>query len=186
MVRNSNSYTPPSTETRSLSNIFTLACPEPNVDHDDPTNWRASAQVGGSPGSDDLVALSAWLTSHGLAPGQETSDLDHDGLSALLEYALGTDPTNSHDGDVLHPSVQSLLVGTQTERYLVLQFPRLKGADDVRLSAEVSVDLISWDPAGPLIDSQSSAGNPVELLKIRSNTAVGPDTQFLRIRVEAK
>ena len=152
----------------------------------DPRNWRASREAGGTPGSGDRVSLAEWLSNHGLNADELESDLDHDGLSALLEYAIGGNPEDPSDGNVFTPSITSLEVDGQTENYLVVQFPRLKGADDVRVTAEVSTDLITWSDAGPLVDYQFSSGNPVEVLMARAPTPSGREPQFLRLRAESR
>jgi len=165
---------------------LTLACPAAGAHLTDPLNWRASREVGGTPGGEDRISLADWLSTHGLAAGQEESDLDRDGLSALLEYAVGGDPNDSSDGNVFLPAVASLEVDEQTDNYLVLQFPRLKGADDVRVTAEVSADLITWSDAGPVVDYQFSSGNLVEVLMVRAPIPAGSEAQFIRLRVESR
>lgn len=60
-----------------------LILPESNPDHSDPTNWRRSAEIHGAPGGNG---------SENFADNAE-EDLDGDGLSALLEYMLGTSDT---------------------------------------------------------------------------------------------
>ena len=165
---------------------LTLASAATATDLADPLNWRASREVGGSPGTGDGIALADWLDAHDLVTGQEQSDLDHDGLSALLEYAVGGDPRDPSDSNVFLPAVTSLEVDGQTDNYLVLRFPRLKGADDVRVSAQFSTDLISWTESGPVVDYQFNSSNPVELLMVRAPTPIGSSPQFLRLQVESR
>lgn len=163
---------------------LTLAHPDDSLS--DPRNWRASREAGGTPGTGDRVSLAGWLSSHGLTTDELESDLDHDGLSALLEYAIGSNPKDPSDGNVFTPAITSLEVDGQTDHYLVVQFPRLKGADDVRVTTEVSRDLITWSDAGPLVEYQFNSGNPVEVLMARAPTPSGHEPQFLRLRVESR
>ena len=57
-----------------------LISPETNPDHSVPTNWRASAVSGGTPGRGNNTTFT----------GDPSADNDGDGLTALLEYALGS------------------------------------------------------------------------------------------------
>ena len=166
---------------------LTLICPEPGVDHADPRNWRASTALGGSPGSTDHEPLADWLTIHGLTPGQELTDLDLDGLKAIVEYAFGTNPDNPFDRDVLTARIQTLTVGSATEDYFVILFPRRKGTDDVTISAESSTDLVVWSDSGPVVSFTATADPAVELVGIRSPLPVsGSLQQFLRLRAVVK
>ena len=165
---------------------LTLSSAIAATDLAEPLNWRASREAEGSPGMGDRIALADWLDAHDLATGQEESDLDHDGLSALLEYAVGGNPEDPSDGNVFTPAIISLEVDGQIDNYLVLRFPRLKGADDVRVSAQFSTDLISWTEAGPVIDYQFNSSNPVETLMVRAPTPTGSAPQFLRLQVESR
>ena len=72
-----------------------LRSPETNPDHNVAENWRASRLEGGSPGEKETSGQSflEWAALNGgVAP---ESDSDQDGRSALLEYAMGTDPNLS-------------------------------------------------------------------------------------------
>jgi hypothetical protein len=141
--------------------------------------------MGGSPASPDHLCLSSWLSASGLIPGEEHSDLDFDGRSAILEYALGTEPNDPGDGGVLTATSQTLTVGPLTDDYLVLCYPRRKGADDAILSAEFSTDLINWQSAGPVVSLTATADPAIELVCVRGpSTMDGAIRQFLRLRVE--
>ena len=64
--------------------------------------------------------------------GNPDSDEDRDGLSALLEYALGTSDNDPQD------AAQSFLVVAGEAGDLLLEFPRNAGAEDVIVSIEKS------------------------------------------------
>ncbi len=175
---------PPTPDGRGYS--LTLATTTPGADLSDPRNWRASTTVGGTPGSGDHLLLTDWLARHDLTRGQEQSDLDGDGLPALLEYAMGSNP---NEPDSIPPFITARLpleVDGVTSHYLVIQFPRLKGADDVQVTVETSKDLLTWSQAGPVIGSEPTSDEQVELLRVRALNPSGPGPRFMRIRVDAR
>jgi hypothetical protein len=83
----------------------------------------------------------SWALSYGI-PRDESGDGDHDGLSALLEYGLGFDPTTP---ETLPPLVA---VGSSLEGV----WP--KGAEaaadpEINYAVRVSFDLAGWVPPDP-------------------------------------
>ena len=112
-----------------------LIAPESVPDHAIATNWRSSTQPGGSPGDSD--ALPAFT-------GDPQSDLDHDGLVALLEHALGSNPTAVEPALVPKASVANIEVEGTFDSYLTISAQRNLGADDVFLTAQISDNLIDW------------------------------------------
>ena len=64
--------------------------PEKTISDHSPNNWRSSSSVGGNPGKSDETSFQLWMMENKM---QDTSlDADRDGLTALTEYAIGTDP----------------------------------------------------------------------------------------------
>ncbi|MDG2122781.1 MAG: CotH kinase family protein, partial [Verrucomicrobiales bacterium] len=59
-------------------------------EHGDPRSWRPSVGVGGSPGGEDGTNYVLWKAAEGIPSDGE--DRDGDGLGAVAEYALGSDP----------------------------------------------------------------------------------------------
>jgi len=106
-----------------------------------PENWRASVSVGGSPGADDTVSLREWLAINGMAEGEESSDLDQDGIPALIEYATGADP-NSFNAN----AVVVTLIGGAFE----FSFKKSRAASGVDIVLEYSTDLNLWAPGVPI------------------------------------
>ncbi len=94
----------------------------------------------------------AWRFQHFTAEeldDPETSgplaDPDHDGLANLVEYALALDPQEF--------SLSSVVVD-ESDDFLNLSAIKNPAATDIIWSAEVSDDLINWDPAEVLTDTQ--------------------------------
>ena len=86
----------------------------------------------------DYGTWAAGFTSPALVDTTPTADPDHDGLSNLIEYVLGSDPRVANTGG---PALS--MVGSN----LIYTFKR-KGSSktsDVTLRVEVSTDMIHWN-----------------------------------------
>ncbi|MEO1833539.1 MAG: lamin tail domain-containing protein [Akkermansiaceae bacterium] len=111
-----------------------------------------------------------WRTSLALGGSPGASDsipFTGDPETDLFTYALG-DP--------------SAIVLRTVEKNLVLEFPRILGADDVSLRIEVSSDLKNWQNGGATLLSQSArAGN-----RVVTQWALSPtleDRKYVRVIV---
>ncbi|MDB4456563.1 chitobiase/beta-hexosaminidase C-terminal domain-containing protein, partial [bacterium] len=145
-----------------------LLGPSTNPDSALPENWGTHSNLGGGPGIADMPQVEsyqAWATMNGVT--SEDQDLDQDGLSALLEYALGTDPSVSNPD-----AVQS---GGVVGGFSTISFQRGTGRSDVIFQVQSSADLISWT------DEQSTQVSP-DLYRIDSPIA-GTAKRFLRLKV---
>ena len=153
-------------------------------DPDLPASWRTSVSLNGNPGEDDVLNYSSWKTLTGaLVDG---ADNDGDGLSNLMEYALGGDPFAASAGFMPFAEVRSFEEGGINEKYIFFDVRRRLGADDVRLVVEVSDSLGSWS------DEESSLylarvinnGDGTETLTYRLQRQVADERSlFLRARV---
>ena len=123
-------------------------------------NWREGVS-GGSPGGADPSEVFS---------GDIAEDNDGDGLTALLEYAMG-----SSDFD---PTGSGFEVGFDGGR-LRFTFPRNPLASDVRFVVEVSPDLLSWTADGA-IESQSASSATY----VFEPEVTGNERYFIRLRVE--
>lgn len=148
-------------------------------------NWKASAVMGGTPGtSDDAngAGYAGWKTAQGLT---DDGDADHDGLSALVEYTLGTDPHADSSGSAPSGALAELTVNGVTGRYFTLSFPRSTAAMGVTVTAEFSTDLNSWSIAG-VLQSSVTNGNGASTQVWRTAVPAPPETRlFGRLRVSA-
>lgn len=158
---------------------LTLADAASNPDSIWPGNWRSSVAIGGSPGSDDGVTLNSWLASYSLAPADEMIDTDRDGQINLLEYALGSDPTDP-------TALGKLGLGTLDDGFLRLSFPRDNSADDVVLIPQASFDMIDWSAPVEVLAHEGDAPG-IDRITFRSTTPMAKQPrQFLRLRVDKK
>jgi len=96
-----------------------LIAPDTDPDHTLPANWRLSAAPGGNPGSSDATAF----------VGDPNADLDNNGVSDLVDYAL------TGDGQPILS-----LSGTT----VAFEYDRDLAADDVIVGFQVSTDLSTW------------------------------------------
>jgi hypothetical protein len=150
-----------------------LAAPETNPDHALAANWKLSPAFGGTPGTSDELNFITWASAFG-NPEPE-SDNDSDGHAALMEYAMGTDPTIPDSTD------------TQLEfgEFLTFSFRRNPLAVDVTFTLEQSADLEVWtaaDDAIALVDEIDNRDGTATLL-YRSILPMDGNPLFLRMRV---
>jgi hypothetical protein len=129
-----NNYLP-----RRRNHLYSLVLINPtnNPDHALPQNWRPSVSENGNPGTSSIVTAFT---------GDPDEDLDLDGLSALVEYALGT------TDDTFDPSPLAFINGA-------ISFSRKLAADDIRIIVETSTDLITWKANNTTLTEQVHNNN---------------------------
>jgi hypothetical protein len=154
----------------SLVLINPASNPEPTIG----SNWRASFVPGGSPGRSD----------EGSFTGDPNADNDQDGLSALLEYALG-----SILGDA-GPSPESALIlgsgsfGDPAVDHLTVTFRRNLLAEDIIITVESSSDLIEWSSLQTEEVSALPNGDGTETVTYRSLSPLDTTArEFIRLKV---
>ena len=145
--------------------------------------------------------VGAWATEFGLADRSAAeqaldADPDADGISNLLEYALGGDPLKS-DGSAFMPSMDT------TSGSLVITFYRIKGDSNLTFNVQLSSQLADpdgWDSSAVTIrgalqgvtqdelpDGKSFAESRyerVEATPSKSMNEADSGRQFIRIQVE--
>lgn len=155
-----------------------LIDPQSLPNHSVATNWRGSALPGGNPGTSDAAPAFS---------GAADADADNDRLGALLEHAFGGNDTDSGDAPFPSAAVESLTVGGIADDYMVIRIQRNLAAEDVRISAGLSSDLISWQYGEPhlVLDSETSNGDGTSTLVFRSTQPVSAETRmFIRALVQ--
>ena len=123
-----------------------LSLVDPTGDNDlsDPARWRASAVDGGTPGTVETA-------------DPLPVDADKDGLSALLEMAIGTSDADPADGPgAFTLAREEVGVDGETTTYWMCGISRNPAIHNVVLELEKSENLENWKPAEDdfeLIDS---------------------------------
>ena len=154
-------------------------------DHNDAASWRLSRFTGGSPGADDEISLAAWMQLHGVSDLQ--SDDDRDGLDALLEFFLGSDPKASSSDLLPVATLETIMVNDHADSYLTISFQHQVATDEVGRIVEFSSDLVTWTAGGILV-SQTPSGNNDGLVTERWRSPLpqsAGEQQFARLRVQA-
>ena len=153
-----------------------LADPESNPDHSQAANWELSPAPGGTPGTGDDLNFITWASAFGNPePG---SDNDFDGRAALIEYAMGTDPTSPDPADA-HGSQ------LKVSEFPTFLFRKNPLAEDVTFILEQSSNLEVWVSATEtmaLVDEIDNLDGSTTLV-YQSVLPKDGNTVFLRMRV---
>ncbi|MBT5379343.1 MAG: SUMF1/EgtB/PvdO family nonheme iron enzyme, partial [Opitutae bacterium] len=107
-------------------------------------------------------------------------DADNDGMSNLLEHALGSDPANN--GSTFSPIVDTVEDGSG-QTYVSFSYSENKSATGVTYTVERSDDLKTWEP----VDLSSASVNRLDRDSFTEVTIFIPATEgsgFFRVRVE--
>lgn len=145
-----------------LERPLSMILAHPQLGLGNPAAWRLGTALNGTPGASDSSTFS----------GVIGADADHDGLPALVEYALGTRDDDPGSGP------QAIGFGMDGAGRFFVSFTRNLRADDVLLTAEASLDLISWFPATLLGTYSSSLDTATETWGIHVTSG---STAFLKI-----
>ena len=123
--------------------------------------------AGGSPGVSDSLPLLA----------NPADDLDGDGYSALLEYALGTSDVEADS----HPPLR--LEYSVSEQQVFLEYHRNLQSDGVEILIERSTDLVTWQRTEGLgLDSREKTDANTE--KLRFGTITTPaNARYYRLKI---
>ena len=123
---------------------------------------------------------SQWFNAAELADptvSGDNADPDGDGLSNLVEYALGLNPRVPNSPAVLHSAIEN---GSLTVTYV-----RSRAATDVTIIIEDSADLLTWASGSgvttdPVVIADDGTNQTVKVSDVLSNSTA---QRFLRLRV---
>ena len=127
--------------------------------------WRPSALPGGNPGAGDALPV----------PALPTDDADHDGYSALIEYALGTSDTDA-------AATPAITVSILPDGSVTATAPWIIPADAADLAAETSTTLAAWTALPTPSFTVPASGSTGVLTWQLPPTAVPPGRVFFRLR----
>lgn len=160
------------------------------TDFDEAINWGVSQNLGGDPAAlapTTAMTYQFWKNQNFTETEQlnaaitgDDVDLDQDGLSNVLEYALGYNPKvkNSDLG------YSAALVGVSSEDYLALTLRRQKNAIDLIYEVQVGTTLQGWSATTPQVGSLSDNGDGTETITIRDAVSVANgEKRFIRLSV---
>ncbi len=129
-------------DTGSSGYTLVLNAPATNPEEDNGSAWQIHLVNLGNPGGPDTGYTAFFMANSVTSNG--TGDGDHDGVSDLVEYVLGSNPTDPNDTATRLPtvSVENLVVGANAPApYQTLSFTRVPNTADVSHVAQTSTDL---------------------------------------------
>lgn len=139
---------------------LTLVQPMANPNPDKAASWTASATVGGSPGTSAVVTFQ----------GDPLADEDGDGMSDLLNFALGG------GGPEFVPKL------FEEDGEIVLSHFRNLSTPDLNLTLYYSEDLVTWTQEPVIFESERTVGDGNSLLRWKLKEQ--PARVFFRLQAE--
>jgi hypothetical protein len=142
------------------------------------SNWRSSAQIGGTPG----------LANATVFTGSPTGDTDADGLMDYLEYATASNWNNPASRNLPVVSFAPFVVMGVTDNYLRFDYRRNLAADGVNYTVQLSENLNNtWlsDASAITYVSTHNNGDGTATVTYRSTQPYGPGHPqvFMRLQV---
>ena len=114
------------------------------------------------------------------AHGNPGDDADGDGISNILEFALGTAPNNAAERPASPGTWNRLARGPDGKDYLEVRVPRRRDRA-VNFSAELSADLATWSGG---TNAANTVEDTAEALTLRDKTPIGEGgtQRFMRVK----
>lgn len=170
-----NDVSPWPTSADGAGYTLVLIDPTSSPDHSDPFSWRSSVQPEGSPSGSDGTTFS----------GDPDADVDGDGMSAFLEYVLGSIGGDAQVSPESFPTADTIVF--DGNNYLTITYRRNLAADDVVIEIQTSNDLDSWSTLGTTFVSASNNGDGTETTIHRSLTPLGSiPREFIRLNLSSR
>ena len=142
----------------------------PEQDYGGPDSFTFAA-------SDGFTESNLGVASVTVGTNSLVADLDNDGASNLMEYALGLSPNFPSTSALPTTAIETM----SGQKYLTLTINRVFTPPDVTLIPEVSSDLVTWSSGTGNVTTVSNTGTQ---LKVRDNTSLGSASRhFIRLRV---
>ncbi|CAN5361740.1 hypothetical protein BH23VER1_BH23VER1_07120 [soil metagenome] len=150
-------------------------------DHALAANWTAGQASGGTPGAPEH-SYEAWKVVNGVL--SDTGDDDLDGAPNLVEYLLGTGPSDPSSGffGASAPAFEWSESGAGLAVTLTLDGPALESG--ARMVAQWSSALTGWSNAGIRVAAPSAVGDGQVKMSYLLPVHPGP-ASFVRFRAEA-
>jgi hypothetical protein len=172
-----NDKDPWPTSPDTLGFSLVLIDPGSNPDPSIPSNWRASSAPGGTPGEDEATSTFT---------GDPSADDDGDGLSALIEYFLGSSDSDASSGSA---ATSTGAVESDGASYPTFSYRSDPSVGDITATVETSLDLATWvDASADLVQIESSANPDGSVTKVLRHSAPisGDSKRYFRLRVELR
>jgi hypothetical protein len=149
------------------------------VQNDAGTSLSATATLEISEGSTGQT-FAEWLSDKGLNVGVNDGpeqDADGDGLSNIVEFALGSDPAAPSE----KPKAQ--VVNSSGQDYAAIQFTRNKNSSGVEIQVSAS-DSVTADSNETVTESAEDLGNGTERVTVRATKPLNEIRQlYFNVRV---
>ena len=161
-----------------------------NLDFNSDGSWTSSSNNNGTPGKDDLSLsydYDQWVADVFQNPSDEIAgklkDPDNDGFLNLVEYALGTNPSDNQS----IPQIMVNIVSQDGQEYLALQYMIKSNRKDVRVSLETSNDFIKWHKSEQKtqVFSTDVLPNGVSVVEGSNEPIDSSPNQKLRLHIES-
>lgn len=169
---------------------LTLINPGSNPEHSNPSHWRSSVTMGGSPGAEDTSNFDSWAASFGLSSDNPNLDQDNDRIGLFREYAQGGRPDASLPGEgLIDLKIEELFIEESPSLYILLSVVRNLAADDVEFHIETNSGALigPWQTVTEefVLHSHQPLANGNALLQYRRPKSDAPQ-QYWRLRFIAK
>ena len=114
-------------------------------------------------------------------------DQDGDGLNAFLEYAFGTNDSDSKSRVLPSIRLNDLNVNNESAQYLVFEFQKNTNAGGISYQIQVSGDLSTWSEASgefTILSSQDNGdGTESVIYRSKNKFEENSNPRFYRLNV---